>query len=217
MPTRSKFTSEQREIIVEALRRGNSRRVAAALAGIDHRQIARWLRRGQDASAGSTWREFAEAVAHAEAVAAGEMMEIVRRDAVVEGNARSAQWWLERRDPAFRGKPEETPTPQAPTVIQLRWPDRGELAAQYTTPFAEGSNGMGWAKGGVRYTNALNLWTAGRGRARDAAHEAFERIAVGRGGPHAIAVTRSPIQAIVVPHAEHAGEAIAVDTGALGR
>jgi len=128
MPTRSKFTSERREIIVEALRRGNSRRVAAALAGIDHRQIARWFRRGQDAPAGSTWRDFAEAVEHAEAVAADEMMEIIRRDAVTERNAKSAMWWLERRDPAFRGKAEDTsPVQDGPVVIQMQFPTRGEL------------------------------------------------------------------------------------------
>ncbi len=126
MPTRSKFTAKRRETIIEALRRGNSRRTAAALAGVDHKSITRWLQRGAEAPDGSTWRQFAEAVAHAEAAAAGEMVEIIRRDAVVEGNAKSAMWWLERRDPEFRRQPstEPPPAPEGPIVIQLSFDDR---------------------------------------------------------------------------------------------
>jgi hypothetical protein len=39
MPARSKFTAKRREVMIEALRRRDNRRVAGALAGVDHRQI----------------------------------------------------------------------------------------------------------------------------------------------------------------------------------
>jgi hypothetical protein len=50
-----------------------------------------------------------------------------------------------------------------------------ELKAQYDVKFT-GSEGRGWAEGGVRTTNALTLWPFGRQRAREAALQAREEF-----------------------------------------
>lgn len=46
-----------------------------------------------------------------------------------------------------------------------------ELAGQYSMEFT-GKDGMGFADGGVTFTNALTLWPYGRQKAREAALEA---------------------------------------------
>ena len=67
MPTPSKFTEARRRLILAALACGASRRTAAALAGIDHETLARWLRRGERSSPGSRWAEFHRRAIEAEA------------------------------------------------------------------------------------------------------------------------------------------------------
>lgn len=139
MPARSKFTAERRNIILEALRRGNTRRTAAGLARVDPAQVTRWVKQGEESPPGSKFREFAEEVAHAESVATGEMVEIVRRDATTERNVKSAMWWLERRASEFRSPSAYTQPPQtqAPVVINLAFADGTPLQPIQTANLAE--------------------------------------------------------------------------------
>jgi transposase-like protein len=66
MPTRSKFTSERRARILEILSAGGSRRAAAAVAGIDHATLHRWLERGRKGAPGGRWHTFMRDVEQAE-------------------------------------------------------------------------------------------------------------------------------------------------------
>jgi transposase-like protein len=121
MPTPSRFTAERREIILEALRRGNSLSTAAAMARVDKSTLSRWLKRGREAHECSRFRRFAEDCEAAAAIFAGEMVEIIRRDALVEKNAKTAMWWLERRGDEFSPYPADAPNSEGPIVVSLRF------------------------------------------------------------------------------------------------
>jgi DNA invertase Pin-like site-specific DNA recombinase len=62
----SKFTAERRQIIVEHLAAGFSRRGAARAAQIDHETLSRWLKRGAKGAPDGRWRTFFDAVTLAE-------------------------------------------------------------------------------------------------------------------------------------------------------
>ena len=62
------FTVRRRELILEVLRAGASRRAAARAAGVDHSTLIKWIRRGEHAShPESMYRRFQEDVLAAEA------------------------------------------------------------------------------------------------------------------------------------------------------
>ena len=64
----AKFTVQRRELILELLRAGASRRAAARVAGVDHSTLIKWIRRGEQAShPESQYRRFLGEVLEAEA------------------------------------------------------------------------------------------------------------------------------------------------------
>ncbi len=67
MPRVTKFSAERRQKILEALQIGLSRRTAAALAGIDHGTLTRWIEKGRTAEEGTMWAAFYLQVLEAEA------------------------------------------------------------------------------------------------------------------------------------------------------
>jgi hypothetical protein len=118
--TASKFTPERRAVILEALREGCSRRTASGLAGIEHAQLYRWVKRGEETGAPDTYREFAQAVICAEAVVSGKAVTILNR--AMDNEPKWAAWWLERRDPEFappRARMEVAPEQTRVVVLTL--------------------------------------------------------------------------------------------------
>jgi len=119
MPARSKFTAERRDRILEVLRVGASLRVAAAVAGVDHSTLLRWLERGKDAPEGSAYGQFYEAVRAAEAAPKVRALAIVH-DQMVD-NPTLAWKFIERRVDGFAPPTSPPPArwPTQPTVINL--------------------------------------------------------------------------------------------------
>jgi transposase-like protein len=62
MPKR-RWTAERRAIVLDSIARGASQREACRLAKIDEGTLRHWLRRGEAAADGGTYREFANAFA----------------------------------------------------------------------------------------------------------------------------------------------------------
>lgn len=82
-----KRTDATRELVLTALRAGNTKRAAAAYAGIDHATLYRWL------ESNATFRD---SVQKAEADAEVRFVANIA-GAAVKGNWTAAAWWLERR------------------------------------------------------------------------------------------------------------------------
>lgn len=94
----STFTPEVDEKLVGAVRAGNFRQVAAGYAGVPYRTLSSWLRQGRlcrDGPFGDFCHRFIEAERSAEI----DMVEVVV-SAARRGDARHAEWWLERKHPA---------------------------------------------------------------------------------------------------------------------
>jgi len=83
----SKYSPERSETILGALRNGNTRRTAAALAGVDVTSLARWLTR---------YADFAAAIQKAEADAEASHVANIQAEAT-DGTWTASAWWLERR------------------------------------------------------------------------------------------------------------------------
>lgn len=75
--------------IVEALKNGNTRRAAAAYAGVSHMTFYRWIESNVT---------FSDAVKVAEATAEVGHVQCVAQ-AAMKGNWTASAWWLERRRP----------------------------------------------------------------------------------------------------------------------
>lgn len=88
-----KRTPQRAIAIVNALRAGSTRRIAAASAGIDHATLYRWL---------DFDPAFRAQVERAEAEAEVRCVSLVAKAAST--NWRAAAWWLERRRPADYGR-----------------------------------------------------------------------------------------------------------------
>lgn len=91
------LTPPVREKILQALSLGNSRKQAAAFAGIGESTFRRWLQRGREEPEG-VFREFRESVLEAEARAQIAAMACVTK-AIRDGDWKAAAWMLERRVP----------------------------------------------------------------------------------------------------------------------
>lgn len=92
----TKLTPHRRKRLVRALADGNTRRTAAALAGIDDSTLRRWLARGHEEASGP-YHTLRLAVEQAEAEAESRMVALIRSAAPQTWQA--AAWWLERRRP----------------------------------------------------------------------------------------------------------------------
>lgn len=93
----TKLTPELRDRICAFLRAGNYVETAAAAAGISKETLYKWLRRGAR-SKGGPCRDFADAVAVAQAQAEARDVALIARAA--ESQWQAAAWRLERRLPA---------------------------------------------------------------------------------------------------------------------
>ena len=91
---RSKLTDALRDRVCDALRCGNTRKVAATLGGIDQVTFYAYLKKGEEQSHG-IYREFLNAVARAEAECAEKMLKAIT--SAMPTDWRAAAFWLERR------------------------------------------------------------------------------------------------------------------------
>jgi transposase len=89
---KSMMTDARVQVIVDALKGGNTRRAAAAYAGVHLDTFYEWLKKPS----------FSEIVTNAEAAAEVRAVAIVIQ-AAQRGDPRAAQWWLERRRRADYG------------------------------------------------------------------------------------------------------------------
>ena len=119
MPTPSKFTSERRSKILEILSAGGSRRAAAALAGVDHATLARWLARGRKAAPGGRWHTFLRDVEQAET---HPLLRVLRDEYdKAQDSPMAAFRFLDRHDAWAEDEP---PLPADPVVIRLKLTDK---------------------------------------------------------------------------------------------
>lgn len=103
MPRPPKLTPDVQQRIVDAVRNGNTRRIAAAVGGVDESTLYRWLERGNGPRAAKLYREFREAVYSAEATAVQTAVAAIRL-AGVKGTWQAYAWWLERLHPGEFGR-----------------------------------------------------------------------------------------------------------------
>lgn len=101
----SKFTPEARARIIEALRAGNYRHIAAAYAGIGERTFNTWM-----ASTAPDYLQFQREVMEAETFAHVTMVARVMKAA--QRDAKHAQWWLERKFHDLWGRKDRIETRQ---------------------------------------------------------------------------------------------------------
>lgn len=99
----SSLTPAVTEKVCEALKLGVSWEAAAAHAGIGVSTIHNWLAQAADDVAGGHFREFLEQTTRARDSSEVRMAAIVMK-AAQEGDAKAAQWWLERRRSASWGR-----------------------------------------------------------------------------------------------------------------
>lgn len=98
-----KLTPARQNKIVEALRRGNTRRAAARLAGIGQSTLSLWLAKGREGTKGDDrYVDLLARVTKAEAEAESRMVETIVEASVDTWQA--AAWYLERRYPDDFGK-----------------------------------------------------------------------------------------------------------------
>jgi hypothetical protein len=128
MPQPSKFTTERKALIVEALRLGVSDATAAMHAGIDRATLSRWLARAEKAAQGGAWHEFWLTTCEAKASARLALARSAFRAAMDDG---ALAWkMVSRLEPAFR---VEAPEPRLPMTVQLEW----HPAASIESPSSE--------------------------------------------------------------------------------
>jgi hypothetical protein len=98
-----KLTLETQDKICVAIRLGNDKKVAAALAGVSETTFYRWLEMAELPNAKKEYREFRESIERAEAEA--EVTRIARiTQAADNGTWQAASWWLERKFPERWGR-----------------------------------------------------------------------------------------------------------------
>ena len=118
MPAPSKFNPETRQKIIQALSVGASRRTAAAIAGVDHQTLARWLERGKTSAEGTRWHEFYMEAMEAEASPRMRALGIIYRE--MPDNPRLAWDYVQRREPGYAPPmPNVQQALAGPVVIQF--------------------------------------------------------------------------------------------------
>lgn len=101
----TKLTNEVQEKILQAIRGGNYREVAARWAGIDPVTLTRWMRRGEQGRRGP-YVQFCQAVLEAEQQAELRAVALIMKGAASDPN--HAKWWLERKFHERWGRRERT-------------------------------------------------------------------------------------------------------------
>ena len=144
----TKLTPEVRERIVQAIRGGNYRNVAARFAGISPETFARWMVNESDEAC----QELKAAVEEAEASAHVRALAIIQQHG--QTDPRHLQWWLERKFPREWGRKDrhEVTGPEgAPLTLDVLrqayeragdWAgvDAGGAAETRSGPEADGSS-----------------------------------------------------------------------------
>ena len=141
MARHGKLSPELQDRICVAIRLGNDKKVAAALAGISEATFYRWIEMANEDRPKKEYREFQESVQRAEAEA--EVTRIARiTQAADNGTWQAASWWLERKFPERWGRNDKirqeiTGANGAPIQISL------EEAKKAVLEFLEeGDNGV---------------------------------------------------------------------------
>lgn len=99
----TKLTPEVQKKIVDAIRAGNYKEVAARYAGIGETTFYEWLKKGGQCKNG-VYTEFQKAVKNAEAEA--EVRDVALIEMAAKENWTAAAWRLERRHPDRWGRKE---------------------------------------------------------------------------------------------------------------
>jgi len=95
---KSKLDKDRQDKLLKAIRVGNDKKVACALAGISEATLYRWLEQSREKNATEQLREFRESFERVEAEA--EVLKVSRiAQAADNGRWQAAAWWLERKYP----------------------------------------------------------------------------------------------------------------------
>lgn len=122
MTGKTKFTPDTRDKIIQALRGGNYRKVAAEYAGITYVTLRNWLLLAEDPHAPPEYVEFLASVQKAEADA--EVADIARiRQASAEGSWQAAAWIRERKNPDRWGRKDRA-------QLEITGADGGPISVQ---------------------------------------------------------------------------------------
>jgi IS30 family transposase len=118
----AKFTVRRRELILDLLRAGASRRAAARAAGVHHTTLVKWLRRGEQARhPESQYACFREEVLEAEGHP--EMRALRQTYDRISDNPDLAWRFIDHREPGqavHRGDDPDGDDPGGASVITLR-------------------------------------------------------------------------------------------------
>lgn len=113
MGRRTKRSDEREAALMSSLRLGNTRRAAAAFAGISHDTFYQWMKE----------QTFADAVSKAEADAEARFLAQVAK-AAADGTWTAAAWWLERRRPDDYGRKERV---DSTSKVEITGKDGGPI------------------------------------------------------------------------------------------
>lgn len=95
---KSKLDKDRQDILLKAIKVGNDKKVACALAGISEPTLYRWLEQSKAENASEQLRDFRESLERVEAEA--EVLKVSRiAQAADNGRWQAAAWWLERKHP----------------------------------------------------------------------------------------------------------------------
>ena len=92
----TKLTKEIIEKVCAAIYAGNYAKIAAQLSGISESTYYAWLAEAEKEDCDPLFLEFSESIERAEAAAEVEAVALIRQSAK-NGNAKDAQWLLERK------------------------------------------------------------------------------------------------------------------------
>lgn len=92
----TKLTKEIIDKVCSAIYAGNYAKIAAQLSGISESTFYAWLKETEKEDCDPLFLEFSESIERAEAAAEVEAVALIRQSAQT-GNAKDAQWLLERK------------------------------------------------------------------------------------------------------------------------
>jgi transposase-like protein len=128
MPTPTKFTTETRQTILEALTVGATQEIAAAVAGVSKGTMSKWMTKGREQTAGS-FHDFVMEVEEAEAHPKMRALGIVYRE--MENRPDLAWKYIERRVSGFAPPVAQPAAVAQPVVIELSFHDGSAIAESY--------------------------------------------------------------------------------------
>lgn len=174
------LTPETEARILEALRAGNYRKVAAEYAGVDVRTFQAWMQRGKRSHKGPFGR-FRRAVLEAERQAEMRMVALVMRAA--SEDAKHAQWWLERKHNARWGRKEaqrvEVSGPKGGPVETSRTLDLSGLTVEELRAIRGALEGAGGGEAGGGAEKPAGLVPVGGSDVPDAGAPATAAVEAG--------------------------------------